>query len=361
MDLPEILADKGIGFKPSNTHLILNNCPECGGSNKLYIKKDNGLWICFKCHSIDEDMGKGGPYALLSLLGFAPNEIKDILGSNTVHTYSDDFDFKVMAPMEELGRNEELEAKVFPTHFFPLLCDEEDYQKFPEAYNYLLSRGIKNLNLIKHYNLHYSPAQKRIIFPIYREKKELVGWQGRDITERCRENQFKCLTENCDLRGHWYFKGEFVPEGNICPSCGIPLTETEYPKTLNSYNFKKQLMLANQHIINWEKPVVLVEGPFDSINTPNSIPLLGKFLSDYQAKILRKKAKKLLLYFDGDSEGSKSTKDVYRELELFVDSIGVVYCEDDSDPGQYSWEENLKRISEPLSLEQWAVRKNLLV
>jgi len=42
----------------------------------------------------------------------------------------------------------------------------------------------------------------------------------------------------------------------------------------------KELLIFNESRINWSKDVWIVEGVFDSFFVPNSIPLLGKFISD---------------------------------------------------------------------------------
>jgi hypothetical protein len=39
-------------------------------------------------------------------------------------------------------------------------------------------------------------------------------------------------------------------------------------------------IIFNDYMIDWRKPVILVENPFDSMVVPNSIPLLGSTLSD---------------------------------------------------------------------------------
>tara|TARA_R110000824_G_scaffold8737_3_gene39591 strand:- start:57378 stop:58304 length:927 start_codon:yes stop_codon:yes gene_type:complete len=53
-------------------------------------------------------------------------------------------------------------------------------------------------------------------------------------------------------------------------------------------------LIFNDLLINWERPVILVEGIFDAINAPNSIPILGSTLntkSELFAKLIDKQPK----------------------------------------------------------------------
>lgn len=44
---------------------------------------------------------------------------------------------------------------------------------------------------------------------------------------------------------------------------------------------QKDTIIWNEHLIKWDQPIYLVEGVFDSLFLENSIPMLGKFLSDH--------------------------------------------------------------------------------
>jgi hypothetical protein len=41
---------------------------------------------------------------------------------------------------------------------------------------------------------------------------------------------------------------------------------------------QKEIIIWNEYNIKWEDPVYIVEGAFDSIFLPNSVPMLGKFI-----------------------------------------------------------------------------------
>jgi DNA primase len=44
---------------------------------------------------------------------------------------------------------------------------------------------------------------------------------------------------------------------------------------------QKEIIIFNEKLINWDEKIYIVEGAFDSIFIPNSIPMLGKFMSDH--------------------------------------------------------------------------------
>jgi hypothetical protein len=361
IEINEILDEISVSYTDISTHWLLRECPTCSKKDKLRVDKETGKWICFTCYSNDESEGKGNLWNLLPKLGVQRHEIGKILGSSQTPIYTKDFDFRNMK-MEMASEEsiEPLEEITLPNHFMKLNFDESSYKRFPEAFDYLASRGVTNIKLVEKYRVKYSHTLKRIIFPFYDKNQRLVGWQGRDITDRWKKNHPRCQNPECKLKRLYYFYGETkAPES--CPACQNPLQESFYPKTLTSYGFKKQSLLINQNLINPNHAVTLVEGPFDSINTPNSIPLLGKFLSKIQFDEIVKNYSRVLLYFDGDEEGAKATKAIYRQLEMFVPSIGIILNEEGQDPGLFCYKENLDKANFPMSLGQWAVEKKILV
>lgn len=64
---------------------------------------------------------------------------------------------------------------------------------------------------------------------------------------------------------------------------------------------RKEIIIFNEHLIDWEQTIYLVEGAFDSIFVPNSIPLLGKVLSEHLLMKLYDNAKKIVILLDGDA------------------------------------------------------------
>lgn len=128
------------------------------------------------------------------------------------------------------------------------------------AYNYLKSRNVTD-EIINRYNIGFcyeGEYHDRIIIPSYNEDGQLNYF-----TARSYESKPKLKYKN--------------PEA------------------------QKEIIIFNERLINWNKPVYIVEGPFDSIFVPNSIPLLGKVMSDVLFNKLYEKAVKVIVLLDGDA------------------------------------------------------------
>lgn len=124
-------------------------------------------------------------------------------------------------------------------HGFTLININDKQCTLP--YNYLKQRGLNN-EIISKFNIGYVGNYKgkysnRVVIPSYDIYGELNYWVARDYTG---VNKWKILNPQVD---------------------------------------KKQVVF-NSGMINWYEPVTLVEGPFDHIVVPNSIPLLGKSLDE---------------------------------------------------------------------------------
>ena len=73
---------------------------------------------------------------------------------------------------------------------------------------------------------------------------------------------------------------------------------------------QKEIIVFNESIIDWEKPIYVVEGAFDSIFLDNAIPMLGKFMSQKLFDVLYEQA---LL------ETNQATRvDLYKKMDALV-------------------------------------------
>jgi hypothetical protein len=64
---------------------------------------------------------------------------------------------------------------------------------------------------------------------------------------------------------------------------------------------QKEIIIFNENLINWDERLYIVEGAFDSIFLKNSIPMLGKVMSEHLFEVLYDKAKELVIVLDGDA------------------------------------------------------------
>lgn len=344
-DLKQVLDSYEIKYVETSTHYILDQCPQCHGKRKFYVDKKEKFWVCFKCVKTNDFTVKDGRGNLQTFLkgvvGLTWQEVKKLLATGQVRHYTDEDMFPREIKQEE---KQEVEEINLPSHFEPLLCTVEDIRIKKEAYKYLMDRHIASAEVIKQFGLLYSQPMKRVIFPIYETKTKLVGWQARDVTERWKNDHKKCNTHECESVNKWYFLGE-EQAPDKCPSCKETLELNNYPKSRNSKNFPKTELFFNQQNVDWSQPISIVEGPFDCINTPNSMALLGKVLSKKQLNILLSKAKSVVIYLDGDQAGRFSTEQLIHSLSPFFDDLKVCPLEDGQDPGMFSRQTNQHRLS----------------
>jgi len=64
---------------------------------------------------------------------------------------------------------------------------------------------------------------------------------------------------------------------------------------------EKESIIWNERLIDWDEPIFLVEGPFDSLFLPNSIPMLGKKMSEFLFSKLYDNAQNIIIVLDGDA------------------------------------------------------------
>lgn len=247
-------------------------CPRCveiGGNkekvkNNLEINIKFGVFQCWKCCSHDDNM-HGSIKKLIKLYG---ND--DIYNAYKDYIYS-----LRQSKLFELNFNKNdfnIDNKIilddnidFPKSFVPF---EKDKSNSKKALDYLFKRNI-GWDIIEKYNIGYTKydendkqTSSRIIIPSYNEFNELDYWTGRDFTQLDKRQK--------------YFN----------------------PKV------ERKTLIFNEGKINWDADITLVEGPFDHIVVPNSIPLLGKVLKEdfklYQT--IRLKANSFInIFLDDDA------------------------------------------------------------
>lgn len=154
---------------------------------------------------------------------------------------------------------------------------DDKYAK--EAIDYLNKRGLGKF-FIATYNIGYVPywskdinMRNRVIIPSYDEYGELNYYVARDFTGKRNFRKY------------------------------------------NNPDIKKTLFVFNEDKVNWYEDVTLVEGAFDHMVVPNSIPLLGKTLkmdyATYRAIIKKARANVNILL---DDDAIEDAKKIYKLL-----------------------------------------------
>lgn len=99
--------------------------------------------------------------------------------------------------------------------------------------------------------------------------------------------------------------------------------------------YEKEEIIFNEYYINYDSDIYLVEGPFDHIVVPNSIPMLGKELYDLIYFTLQEKAKaNVIIFLDGDAY--EKAKLIYKKLNCgnLKDRIKIIKVNESLDPSK---------------------------
>ncbi len=264
----------------------------------LSISISKCLFQCWKCTSEDEDM-KGSIIKLIrkygneTLLNEYKKTIREIRESNfyKLNFSSDDFNIDT-----SIIERDEIRL---PKSFKRFEKGKDDYK---QQFKYLANRGL-NWDIIDRYNIGYTTRENdeykkysyRIIIPSYDEFGKLNYWVGRD----------------------------YLPNG-LRPKYSNPKAE-------------KKEIIFNEDKIEWNADITLVEGAFDHIVVPNSIPLLGKSLgTDYKLywDLLTKANANINIFLDNDIEDNG--KDIYALLNhgRLYDKIRYIQSDLGKDPSE---------------------------
>ena len=275
-----------------------------------------GVYNCWKCSSEGDDLMHGSIKKLIRLFG---NE--DLLNEYTsiIHSIRDselyklhfaDFDKTII----------EREVLQLPSSFKPFIKNEKNNYG---ALKYLKNRGI-GWDIIEKYNLGYTEREEdnkkgsfRVIIPSYSALGELNYWVGRDYLPKSEKFTTRLKYDN--------------------------------PKV------EKKDIIFNEEKIQWDADITLVEGPFDHIVVPNSIPLLGKSLNrDYKLYwnlISRCNANCNIML---DADAYQSVKEIYKLLnhDKLYNKIRYIPIEEGEDPSSLYQKGGYKEIARHLANAQ---------
>ncbi len=254
----EILEDIFGDYKFHNDykHQVSFDCPVCSyeikgldngdGKGNLEINYKIGVFKCWSCSETNDT--HGSLHKLIKKFG-TPKHLKMY---NLLRPEEDENGVKrvynqVKLPKEFISFSQaSMGLKLTP--------------QFKQAWNYVKKRNITD-EMINRYNIGFCYDGEyafRIIIPSYDEYKKINYFIARSY-----------LTK--------------------------PKMKYKNPEA------QKEIIIWNEHLIKWHEPIFLVEGVFDGIFLPNSIPMLGKFLSENLFNKLYEKAKKIVIVLDGDA------------------------------------------------------------
>jgi DNA primase len=241
------------------------DCPACGidgeGKGNLEVNYQKGVfkcWVCKETHKM-----KGG----------IPWLIKRYGDSRALKEYKrykpEDFEYDITG-------NFQIDIKL--PEGFKLLskCSSKDY-KYDEVIKYLKGRGITE-KMIKRFNIGYCLSGEyfnRVIIPSYDEAGDLNYFIARAFDEKV-----------------W-------PKYKNLPTEVVAKTD----------------IIFNEKFLNYDSTIYLVEGVFDHLVIPNSIPLLGKFLpNDFKLMLLERAKANIVVVLDGEDEAIDDAIRIYKDL-----------------------------------------------
>jgi len=162
--------------------------------------------------------------------------------------------------------------------------------QYKQAINYIRSRNITD-EMINRFNIGFcyqGPYEYRIIIPSYDINNNLNYFIARSYLTR---------------------------------------TKMKYKNP----EIDKESLIWNEHLINWEEPIYIVEGAFDSIFLNNSIPMLGKYMTQNLFDRLYNLSKKVIIVLDPDAWND--AEKLYHKLNCgkLMGKVWIVKLEGDKD------------------------------
>ena len=197
------------------------HCPFCHHhNNKLTINVEKGVYNCYHC----EVRGKSLIYLLKRINVVNPNQYKNIFNEQAKINIED---------IDHLfGKQAIKEKKLMLPKGYENLFRGLEKQFYKPAAEYLLKRGISKEDMLK-YDIHYSVNEQRILFPSYDRDNNLNYYVARSIQS---------------------------------------FEKYKYKNAMAS----KREVIFNEHLVEWDKPLYIVEGIFDAIlSRKNAVPILG--------------------------------------------------------------------------------------
>jgi DNA primase len=284
----EILEDILGDYKLHNDYKgqISFDCPVCSqeikgldhgdGKGNLEVNYKYSVFKCWVCAESHET--HGSIYRLIKRFG-NPRQLKK---------------YELLRPEDTEDHTKRVYKKVrLPKEFVPFKDASMGLKMTPQykqAYNYIKSRNITDM-MLQMYNIGFCYSgeyENRIIIPSYNEDHDINYFIARSYLQK---------------------------------------TKLKYKNP----EAQKEIIIFNEYLINWNEPIYIVEGAFDSIFLPNAIPMLGKFMSDYLFNKLYDNAKKITIVLDPDAWNDAER--LYHKLNCgkLMGKVWIVKLEGDKD------------------------------
>jgi DNA primase len=242
--LEEVLGDHGLHYP--NRGQISFNCPVCDDGRNKHNLEVNYIDNVYKCWSCGDSEGTHGPLGKLF----------DKYGNKKQKKL-----YNVLKPETVVKREKPKKQLKLPDGFTLFKDSSPIYPVRRQAMNYLKSRGITD-EMIEKYQIGFCDKgdhSGRIVIPSYNTKGELNYYIARS----------------------WN-----------------PMSRAKYKNP----EAEKDKIIFWENLIDWNKDIYLVEGAFDGLFVNNSIPMLGKHMSELLFETIYTKAKgDIIICLDADA------------------------------------------------------------
>ena len=242
--LEDVLGDHGLHYP--NRGQISFNCPVCDDDRNKHNLEVNYVDNVYKCWSCGDSEGTHGPLGKLF----------DKYGNKKQKKL-----YQVLKPETVVKREKPKKQLKLPEGFTLFKDSSPVYPVRRAAINYLHNRGISDY-MIEKYQIGFCDKGDhagRIVIPSYDSKGELNYYIARS----------------------WN-----------------PMSRAKYKNPEQ----EKDKIIFWENLIDWNKDIYLVEGAFDGLFVNNSIPMLGKHMSELLFNTIYKKAKgDVIICLDADA------------------------------------------------------------
>ena len=246
-----------------------------GESKKIYKNHQQVSWNCPEC---DEDRNKGN--------------LEVSIEKHIYHCWSCNISGPLGKLFDKYGNAKQKKTyKIFRPEEVKPIVEKKNKIKLPESFTL-----FKNSS------------------PVYPIRKQAYNYlKRRGVTDELIEKFEIGCCDNGNFNGR-----VVIPSYNKNGELNYFIARSWNPRSKNKYmnpKVEKDKIIFNENRIDWEKEITLVEGVFDSIFVPNSIPLLGKHISELLLKTIYNKAKSnVIICLDSDAWD--------KSLELFNELNG---------------------------------------
>lgn len=284
------------------------NCPSCAEENcgnpdgkyNLAMNFEHGCMChCWRCGWSGKISKLLKTYGTMDMLDRYKACLSDIMNSRYYEIENGDIKIEDTSALNEELKLPELAKSMY-----------DGTEDGNSALDYMHGRGVGD-EIIDRFGILYvprvlgfydNPYRGKIIIPSYNQYGELNYFTGRDYVN------------------HAFADGK------------------KFNLTKMNPNIPKKDFVFNEGRVNWYEPVTLVEGPFDHIVTPNSIPILGSVLSDdceVYKRVVEQCREKVNIMLDDDAY-EKACR-IYRLLEntRLHGNVRIIKCPNGYDPSDY--------------------------